>query len=911
MLFRVLGPLSVERAGLALSALMVRRLLAALLCRPNECVAVEGLLLALWGENPPPGSRKTLRVYVRRLRSALSEARIVHEPAGYRLIVRAGELDSDEFVRLVSAARTAEPEQALALLSEAIKLWRGNAFEDVREYPPVADEARQLDEQLVLAETGHARLQLELGRHAELVPHLTKLVDVHPYREELRGYLMLALYRSGRQSEALEVYRNTRRLLDHELGIEPGPELQRLHESILRADSALEQSIPPNATVPRELPADIGSFVGRAEHLKALDEMLPEPTAPVVISAIAGSAGVGKTALAVHWAHAVADRFPDGQLFANLRGFDPAAPPVDPASVVRRFLDALGVPSQRIPSDLEAQATLYRSQLSGKKMLVLLDNAYDAEQVRPLLPGSADSLVIVTSRNRLASLVATNSARPLMLDVLTEPEARQLLAARLGQEQIAAESAAVDEIIARCVRLPLALAIAAARAATQPNLPLEALAAQLREERAFDSDDPLTHLSRVFSCSYQRLTSGAARLFRMLGLHPGPDTTISAAASLIAMPLPHARQLLSELVQAHLITEHAPGRYAFHDLLRAYAAEQTRAIDSDDDRRAAVRRLLDHYSHSAVAADRFLDAQRDPVELPAAQAGVILDEFADKDEAMTWFKAQHQVLLSTIRIADETQADTQVWLLVWAITTFVMRQGHWRDWAAIQMPAIEGARRLGNAAWQAYAWRSLGYANSTMGDYETALEKLAKALMLYREIEHQSGQAHVHHSIAMVYVRQDRPAEALEQAKLALVAYQAAGHRMGLASSLNTVGWYEAMLGQYDEALAHCHQALKLLVELDHIHGQAATWHSIGHIHQQMQQYEQAADSNEAALRLYRELGDLYYQGDTLERLGDARAAMGDHEKARAAWEQALAILTGLDHPQASQVAEKLSTIWR
>jgi len=348
----------------------------------------------------------------------------------------------------------------------------------------------------------------------------------------------------------------------------------------------------------------VASFVGRSGHLRALDALLQDqgaaPTA-VVISAIAGMAGVGKTALAVHWAHRVAGRFPDGQLYVNLRGFDPGGAGLDPGQALHGFLEAFGVPPARIPEDLAAQSGLFRSLLAGKRMLVLLDNARSAEQVRPLLPGSPGCLAIVTSRDKLAGLVATEGARPLALDLLTAADARDLLARRLGADRVAAEPAAIACIIAACARLPLALTIAAARAATSPTFPLAAIAAELREAASaldpFDAGESATDVRTVFSWSYRALSAPAARMFRLLGLHPGPDVAVTAAASLAAVPPGQARALLAELTRAHLLAEHAPGRYAFHDLLRAYASELASAQECPADRASAVHRLLDHYLH--------------------------------------------------------------------------------------------------------------------------------------------------------------------------------------------------------------------------------------------------------------------------------------------------------------------------
>jgi NB-ARC domain/Bacterial transcriptional activator domain len=447
---------------------------------------------------------------------------------------------------------------------------------------------------------------------------------------------MRALHVAGRSAEALERYAATRQLLAEELGTDPGPQLQRLHQSILRGDVLTPSATTTRApVVPAQLPFGVAGFTGRIDQLARLDTLLRElahgPTA-VVISAVSGTAGVGKTALAVHWAHRVADRFPDGQLYVNLRGFDAGGQVMDPAEAVRRFLDALGVPAERIPVDLDAQAALYRSLLAGRRMLVVLDNARTTAQVRPLLPGARTCLVLVTSRNQLSGLVAADGAHPIILDLLTLDEAWELLARRLGSDRTTAEPDAVAEIITACARLPLALAIVGARAATHPHLPLHTLAGELRDSGdrlgTLTTDDPTTDVRAVFSWSYHALTPDAARLFRLLGLHPGPDISIAATASLAALSLPQVRVLLAELAGANLLVERTPNRYSLHDLLRAYAGDLAHTHDSDQQRHATTHRMLDHYLHTAHTAARQLYPARDPLPITPPQPDVVPEHTA-------------------------------------------------------------------------------------------------------------------------------------------------------------------------------------------------------------------------------------------------------------------------------------------
>ena len=670
------------------------------------------------------------------------------------------------------------------------------------------------------------------------------------------------------------------------------------------------------AAVPRQLPAAVSDFTGRAAELQALTGLLDQAGAgapgTVVISAIGGTAGVGKTALALHWAHQVAARFGDGQLHVNLRGFDPSGTPATPAGAIRGFLDALGVAPGRIPADPDAQAGLYRSLLAGKRMLIVLDNARDEQQVRPLLPASPGSLIIVTSRSQLAGLAAADGARLITLDVLSHGEAVQLLTTRIGQARAAAEPAAVDEIASLCACLPLALAVAAARAAGRPGFPLAALAAELaksaRRLSALDTGDPATGVRAVFSWSYQQLSDEQARMFRLLGLHPGPDMSVPAAASLAGTDEPDARSLLRDLTRASLLSEHRPGRYAFHDLLRAYAADQADAAENPQARREATGRILDHYLHTAFDAALLINPARDPISVPQPRSGVIPERLAGYQRALAWMKAELLVLFAATALADGSGFDNHAWQIPWTMADLLYWGVRWRDMATVQRTAVAAAARLGDLTGQATSLSILGQACVRLGHYRQALAQYAVSLKLYQQLGDRHGEGQVHMSLGRLAESQERYADALGHSEQALRLFRAEGDRVREAMAINNVGWYRSLLGDYHRARVVCQQALSLSIELGQWHDEANAWDSLGYAEHHLGNYAEATNCYERALSIFREFGSRLDQAETLTRLGDTRHACGDLPQARQAWQQALDILDKLDDSLAGNVRGKLDS---
>jgi len=888
-------------------------------------VAVEELAATLWGTAPPPSARLTVQNYVLRLRKALGDAdrsRIRTQPPGYVISVAAGELDLTRFEVLLGAARQAARgrswDTAAAQARAALALWRGEPLADVesdllavRELPRLADLRLQALETRIDAD-------LHLGQHAEVTGELRQLVDAHPLREHLHALLMLALYRDGRQAEALAEYQAARRILTEELGVEPGRELQGLHEQVLAADPVLDlsgaQRLPGGAgrVVPQDLPAAVRHFTGRVGELAALTRLLDERTeGVVVVSAIGGTAGVGKTALAVHWAHQAAGRFPDGQLHVNLRGYD-LARPVTAAEALAGFLRDLGVPGPDIPPGEEQRAARYRSLLAGKRMLVVLDNASTADQVRPLLPGAPGCAVIVTSRDALAGLVARDGAVRLDLDLLPLAEAVALLTGLIG-EPARADPHGAAELARQCARLPLALRVAAELAAARPQVPLADLVADLAgQQKRLDlldaAGDPRTAVRVVFSWSYQQLSPDAARMFRLLGLHPGPDLTVPAAASLAAIPEAGARVMLQRLARAHLIAEHVPGRYAFHDLLRDYAAEQARYADSDTDRREATGRVLDHYLHTAARAAVLLNPAKEPVVLVPPRPGAAPSQVADYSQALAWFEAERRVLLAAVSLAAGSGFERHAWQLPWALASFLRIRGHYREWAATQRTALAAATRRGDAAAQALSSRLLAIACTDLGDHDQARDHFVTSLTIYHQLADRLGEAKVHQNLCVLAERQARYADALAHAEQALCLYQAIGHKAGQAAALNSVGWDHGLLGDYQQARAFCRRSLTLCAETGNRWLQAGVWDSLGYAERHLGNYAQAAACYERSLSIEREAGDRLNEAGTLTHLGDTRHAASELAQARQAWQQALIILEDLHHPDADQVRAKLAS---
>ncbi|MDQ0808367.1 DNA-binding SARP family transcriptional activator [Streptomyces sp. B3I7] len=739
----VLGPVRAKLGDvdIPLGSPLQRTVLAVLLMRQGSTVDVADLVDALWGDNPPASATNSVRVYVHKLRRLLTQGdsptlQIESVGGGYLLTLLSGSLDLVDFHQRVAAAEqlraVGDPAGAIDQLREALTLWHGSALADLTgEW--AQSQRSVLDGARLSAIEARLDAEMERGSYAETAVELATLVAAYPLDERFREMLMLSLHRTGRTAAALKVYQEVRDLLVDELGLDPGPALQRTYEQILHANeelmekedekqhgsadeytsTRLEKGLPdvldpPSPTpltrrsvpVPRQLPNGLVAFVGRKSQLEQLDQMLDSGTAPHASHTfvLTGTAGVGKTALAVHWAHQVALLFPDGQLYVNLRGCDAPGTALSTSTALCALLEGLGVPSDSLPTSLEAKTALYHGLLAGRRVLLLLDNARSAEDIRPLLAGAPGCLTLVTSRNQLSGLIVRDGARPVGLDVLSDQEAGELLSKRVGSQKLAAEPAAVREIIERSGGLPLALALISARVVTRSAFPLSAIAEELRDSAgqldAFSHVDASLDIRSVLSWSYRDLSAQGARLFRLLSVHPGPSISLDVAAALSNLTLSQTRQLLRELTNSHLVDEKMPGRFHLNRILRGYASEMSHSVDSSDERRDALFRTLTYYVHTSFRAAQLLFLAPPNTSLSDA-VGIVRksESVVDRISAAAWFNSEYSVFPLLAEEALAAGYAKEAYQILWLTTEFAKDRGDGDDQIDTLRSALKTARR--------------------------------------------------------------------------------------------------------------------------------------------------------------------------------------------------------------------------
>ncbi|MER8193483.1 BTAD domain-containing putative transcriptional regulator [Streptomyces microflavus] len=838
--FQVLGPLQVLADGnrVPLPGARRQRLLAGLLTAANSPVPMARLIETVFGDEPPGTAVKQVQNSVSVLREHLNDSEhrlIVTEESGYRICVCESALDSLRFTTKIADSRRHAAEgdlyRAIDMIGSALGLWRGPALDGLGS-TALSGPAARLDEQRLGALELRARWRLELGQHQDVVDELTDLVPAHPLREALHAQLITALDRCGRRAEALHAFHRLSTSLVQELGVGPGAGLQRLHEQILaghsqprrpphpRRDEATKPgtTLPaprvgpaaPASPTPRQLPHAIRDFTGRTGHLAALDALLPpdgdelRSGQAVVISALDGSGGVGKTTLAVHWAHRVQHRFPDGTLHTDLRGYGPGRP-ATPAEVLDDFLVALGVPPTAVPAGTGARSGLYRTMAAGRRILIVLDNANSAEQVRALLPGTPGCMVLVTSRDSLSGLIVTEAAHRLTVDVLSRTEATALVVGIIGPHRAAAESAAVDDLVGLCAGLPLALRIAAGRAAAHPNITVADIVAELSDEdSALDAlsrnQDPRAAVRTVFAWSYDQLTPTQARLFRHLGLHPGPDISTPAAAALTDLAPREVRSLLSELADAHLIEPVTHDRYRFHDLLRAYAAELTHHRDTERDHQRAREAVLTWYTHTAHTADRQVYPTCTRLTTnPAAPPHPY--PHADRDRAWEWLTTERANLVAALHQAVDHRLDQHAVQLIDALG-FLVLTGAWEDRITTATAALQAARRTGRPEQEANVLLARGEALAHLRRPE-AEPDLTRAAALAQDTANIHLQIAARTELGQITRRQNRLTEALRHFEDALALSRGFGSGRWEAVAEGNLADLHADLGNHHRAIEH------------------------------------------------------------------------------------------------------------
>jgi DNA-binding SARP family transcriptional activator len=934
--FRVLGPAEVTAGGRPVSLGGSRPLivLSGLLLRPNQVVSVDELSRWLWDDDHGRRSKGALQTYVLRVRRALGDqAPIKTARGGYLIEVDENALDLTRFRSLAArgkaSASRGELRQAADFFAEALGQWRGPALLNVESDALHRDEVAQLSEERLRIREQRADAMLGLGDYVTAIPELTALTRANPLRERLHEQLMIALYRSGRQADALAVYRDISKVLADELGLDPGASLRRAHQAILTGDQAVDLSseqelsryrLGPEPLVPLQLPVDLGAFAGREADLKALRSLMPEiPVAGQLtdgrgatpIASIEGMGGIGKTTLAVHFAHEVADRFPGGQIYANLRGYGPGDP-VEPAAALETMLTSLGVPADRIPSDLDGRAALWRTHSAGRRLLILLDNAARTEQVRLLLPGPG-CLVMVTSRWQLRALVATHGAHRIALGELAEDDAITLLAATIGVDRVNSDPRASEDFVRYCGRLPLAIRILAVRAEQFPDVPLAEFVDELGydEDRlgSFDLEDgDETNIRAVFSHSYKALDDDAAQLLRLLGLPAVTDLSAPAVAALGGVDVAAARTSLGRLASAHLITESRPGRFQFHDLIRVYAAELSGQLDGERVRVETLDRLLNWYLTSALNASRLLRPERHYRLVQGADVDMGV-RFGCHQQALDWFTEETSNLIAAVSIAYREERYEQCWQLAWLLQTDFLIRARLEDWRSVFELALRASRLAGNRRGEAGILSGLGIAHSVARQHSEALGYLEQVLEIQQELDAPEGQARALYNLALSAGfngdHERAHGHAIESLRLV--------RELSLddleADVLQALGDINSSMGRHEAALELTDSALEIWRRGGIVEDERFALYSRGNALMKLGRHDEGISCLSQAVELFFTRGELYEAADALAQLGSMYLRVGDRGKARETWLRAVHVLTELAHPDADDVRAKLTAL--
>jgi DNA-binding SARP family transcriptional activator len=941
MRFRLLGPLEIQAGEddwRGIGAPKWRSVLAALLINAGQIVPADALINEVWGETPPAKAGNLISIYVLRLRRLLGDTDstiLATRAPGYQLRLRPGDTDAQVFETLVREGRRAyaagDPERAAAQLAEALALWHGSPLADVPPTPLIETEAERLADLRLDAAELRITAELACGSHAQVIPELRRLLADHSLRENLWLLLMRALDGAGRHAEALEAYGQARSVLAEELGVDPGAELRQCYAELLAKDEALTRDAsdapgsisagtvtassglassapaPPEARVPRpvpvpaQLPADVADFTGRDDQVRHLVDVLSsagadDESGAVRIALVAGAGGLGKTSLAVHAAHRARGTFSDGQLYVDLLGATPH--PLPAGDVLARFLRDLGVDGREIPVDEDERAARYRTILAGRRMLIVLDNARDAAQVRSLLPGSASCAVLVTTRSRMADLAST---RLVDLNVLDDDEALTLFTRVVGDERAAAEPEATAELLLACAGLPLAIRICAARLATRSGWTIQAMANRLRDTRRRLDELRVGDLAvrASFQVSFTTLPASAqpdgidpADAFRMLGLWHGPSISSAAAAALFGTTEDPASDALEILVDARLLESTSPDRYKFHDLLRVYSSERAVADLPEQARNAAIARLLEWYMRTADAASTAVVPGRYDIPLVPAGAASPLS-FSTAEEALAWYDDERVNLVAATRQAAESGLHEIAWRLPAPLFQLFSSRGNWTDGIATNRIALQSARQVGDRQGEAWILNNLGHALG-FTHHDEGIDCLERSLAIRREIGDRMGEGQAANNLADAYHWLGRTDEALELYRLALELNRKVGRRHGEGIALVNLGWTLLDLARAEEAIDYLLQAQQAFAEVGYADGVGYALHILGRCYLLLGRDADALECLPQALASHQATGNRRRQAATLRSLADAQNRAGLAAEARESWTQAAAIFEAL-----------------
>ncbi|GLY98417.1 BTAD domain-containing putative transcriptional regulator [Actinoplanes sp. NBRC 103695] len=919
--FSILGPIRAWRGEteLGLGAARQPRLILALLvarAASGAGASLTELVDLLWPADPPASAMNVVHRHVGALRRILEPglptratgSYLLRDGAEYRIRLDDDGLDLVLFRRLAARARDASDPDAVDLFRQALGLWQDRCAAELRAGGPVHPDFTAIDGEGFAVVRDAADAALRCGRAGAIEEAVRCCATMEPLDEALQARLLLVLAATGRQAEALSRYADVRRRLADELGIQPGPELREAYARLLSQDVPPKPAGPRNTPVPSQLPPDHPHFVGRRDDLNRAMRLLADdrragrPTRALVID---GMPGVGKTTMAVHLAHDLAPCYPDGCLYADLRGFAAEENVMSPGEALRGFLWSLGVAPAAIPAELHAQAGLLRSILADRKVLILLDNCRDWEQVRHLLPGTGESLVITTSRRSITGMLATAGAHALSLEPLPAGEARELLAQRLGEDRTAAEPQAIDKIIERCGRLPLALALVATRSAIHPELRLGPIADALEAAsgRLDGFGDAVLDLNAIFSWSYHALSDRAARLFRLLPLHPDVEFGTPATAALAGLAPHAAAGLLSEL-RSHLLVQSIGDRWRMHDLLRGYATELGEEHDGPDARRTAEHRLLAYFHHTAYAGHLALHPQVPAPPPGPPPAGVTPGIFADQHEAMSWFLAEQHNVLATVDTAQAAGAGQPAWETALTVQTFLQYTGQIDAWAAAAEAglAAAGDDPLG----QALMRRSLAGVCYFRSDFTTGLEHLELAGAGFERLGRCDEQAHVENNIAEIRFDQERYADAIRHGRRALELFRSTGHRRGQGGALMVIAKSTLTDGSPVEALAMFGEAGLLYESANDLHGVGTALAWSGEAYGRLHDDDRRLASLYQGVAAFRLAESPMNAAETLTLIGDALWADGQPEHARRLWREALSDIDRADPALARRITERI-----